>query len=89
MSGQTVTTLHVKAGLQARRFIYFPEERKEVLVGSMRRYTPSFIYRRKTGLGRFLQMLKKGAYVLNIRWRDVTNRDIKTVRYRKMYPTSL
>jgi len=49
-NGQTVTTLHVKAGLQARTFIYFPEERKEVLVGSMRLYTVSFIYCHKTGL---------------------------------------
>jgi hypothetical protein len=50
LNGQTVMTLHVKAGLQAHRFIYFPEERKEVIVGSMRRYTPSFIHHRKTGL---------------------------------------
>jgi len=64
LSGQTVTTLHVKTGVQARTFIYFPEERKEVLVGSMQRYTPSFIYRRKTGLWWFLQVFKNRAYLL-------------------------
>jgi hypothetical protein len=50
LNGQTIRTLHVKTGLHARTFIYFPEERKEVLVGRMRRYIPSFTYRRKTGL---------------------------------------
>jgi hypothetical protein len=50
LNGQIVTTLHVKVGLEARTFIYFPEEKKEILAGSMTRYAPSFIYRHKTGL---------------------------------------